>query len=481
MNVGTVVSQENSPNSSTFSFVSNSDYTPFLGDFLESQGVVAQVVEIRRKNSLYEDPSVISGFTDIARDFPETDYDSLVIDCTILAHDGIITPKPGSIVKKVEDKKLAKILGLTETGLNLGNIIGSKLPAKIRMSRLLQKHLALLAMSGAGKSNLAAVMIEELLDRKKEEGRIAVVVLDLHGDYKGFASSPEYSEKTIILDMSTVKISTKKITPLNLELWTNVSKGALVEYFKIYKEFASQEDHSFEKLNELVKKSDAKSDTIISLENSLNELQDLDIFSSREESLTKLVKNGELLILDFTNVDSEKKLQLLSSNYVKQLYSLRKKEKIPPLLLIVEEAHNYCPEKAESSKYLARAILETVAREGRKFGFSLCIISQRPNRLSTTILSQCNSFCILRITNPNDTKRIQDSCEALDYSSVKRLTTLKVGEGLIVGEALNHPTFISIRERKSKKPFENSLEDLCRNYENSKLDLTDDEVKNAFL
>ncbi len=480
MNVGTVVSGDNTPNSSAFSFVSNKEYTPFLGDFLESQGVVGQVVEIRKKNSLYEDPSTVSEFHNISKDFPEDDYHNLIVDCTILTHDGGITPKPGGIVSKVPEEKLGKIIGLNDKGLNLGKVIGCKLDATIKMSRLIQKHLALLAMSGAGKSNLAAVLIEEMLDRKKEDGRPAIVVLDLHGDYKGFASSPEYAEKTKIVDMSQAKVSVNKINPRNLEKWTGASEGALSEYAKIFKQFEEEGEHSFEKLEELVKNSEVNPKTLISLENSVSELRDLDVFAPREEKLNKLVNSGGLLILDFTKVDNFVKLQLLASNYISQLYHLRKENKIPPLMLVVEEAHNYCPERAES-EYLARTILETIAREGRKFGFSLCIVSQRPNRLSTTILSQCNSFCILRIMNPNDTKKIQDSSESLDYNSIKRLTTLRVGDCLILGEALNHPTFVRIRERKSKKPFESNMEDLCKNFESSKLELKDEEVKSAFL
>ncbi|VVB70739.1 DNA double-strand break repair helicase HerA [uncultured archaeon] len=417
MNVGTVISGDDTPNSSNFSFVSTKDYVPFLGDFLESQGVVGQVVEIRKKNSLYEDPSTVSEFHNISKDFPEDDYHNLIVDCIILSPGEVITPKPGSVVVKVSEDKLSKILGLNETGLNLGKVIGSNLDAKVKMSRLIQKHLALLAMSGAGKSNLAAVLIEEMLERKKQDGRPAVVVLDLHGDYKGFASSPEYAEKTKVIDMSQSKVSVDRLNPRNLEKWSGASEGAIVEYSKIFKEFQGQEDRSFEKLNDLVKNSGINPKTLMSLESSLNELNELDVFASREEQLNRLVKNGSLLILDFTSVDDFRKLQLLASTYITQLYRLRKENKIPPLMLVVEEAHNYCPERAESD-YLARNILETIAREGRKFGFSLCIISQRPNRLSTTILSQCNSFCILRIMNPNDTKKIQESCESLDYNYI---------------------------------------------------------------
>ena len=86
----------------------------------------------------------------------------------------------------------------------------------------------------------------------------------------------------------------------------------------------------------------------------------------------------------------------------RRFFRLRKKEKIAPFLLVVEEAHNFAPEKAEKKHALAKGPIITIAREGRKFGACLCLISQRPVQLATTALSQCNTNIILRMTNPFD-------------------------------------------------------------------------------
>ena len=84
--------------------------------------------------------------------------------------------------------------GLRGNGLDLGSIEHHDVPARVSMTRLLQKHLAILAMSGAGKSHLASVLLEELMDRKKEDGRIAVVIIDIHGEYAGFLHDPVYGK-----------------------------------------------------------------------------------------------------------------------------------------------------------------------------------------------------------------------------------------------------------------------------------------------
>jgi len=135
---------------------------------------------------------------------------------------------------------------------------------------------------------------------------------------------------------------------------------------------------------------------------------------------------------------------------------MRKKEKVPPFLLVVEEAHNYAPEKMERSQALAKGPITMIAREGRKFGACLCLISQRPVQLATTALAQCNTNIILRMTNPFDIDHVGKSCEGIDRAMMDSITTLRVGEALVVGEAVGSPIFMKIRKRKSS--FSNFLE-----------------------
>jgi uncharacterized protein len=77
----------------------------------------------------------------------------------------------------------------------------------------------------------------------------------------------------------------------------------------------------------------------------------------------------------------------------------------------------------------------------------LCLITQRPVKLSTTVLSQCSNQAILRCTNPYDLDHIGRSSEGIDRSSLDAITTLEVGEALFVGETVSVPTFVKIRKR----------------------------------
>ncbi len=111
-----------------------------------------------------------------------------------------------------------------------------------------------------------------------------------------------------------------------------------------------------------------------------------------------------------------------------------------------------------------------IAREGRKFMACLCLISQRPKKLSTTALSQCNSKMVLNIKNPYDLKHLMDSSEAITKEYASMISSLGVGEMLLMGNAVNYPVFLEVRERiyKSKKE-EMSLSQFCLNWQKKEL------------
>lgn len=92
----------------------------------------------------------------------------------------------------------------------------------------------------------------------------------------------------------------------------------------------------------------------------------------------------------------------------------------------------------------------------------LCLISQRPKKLSSTVLSQLNSKMVLNIKNPYDLKHLMDSSEAITKEYADMISGLGVGEMLLIGSAVNYPIFIDIRERKFKSKIEHLLlTDVC--------------------
>jgi len=181
-------------------------------------------------------------------------------------------------------------------------------------------------------------------------------------------------------------------------------------------------------------------------------------------------------------VISEKKKQVIVAYISNKLFHERRgvSKKIPPFALFVEEAHNFIPEGTASEHAVARSYLRTIAREGRKFGASLVVISQRPKRLDTTTLANCNTNIILRVTNPYDLDHIAQSCEGLDKQSINSISSLRVGEALVVGEAVGAPTFFKVRLRKSQPSrHESTLEDSAKAF--SADDKKISEEVNSFL
>ncbi len=472
--LGTVISTLDGPTTIVFSFVISGAKVR-KGQFVKVKSdagfVLGSVSEITRANRYFERAESVAEYersVPMTESFPTADWEYVVANVRVhgvFEQDGASIVRstfpvaPGSKVLPAEDSLLKKFLQLDDNGLELGSLQHHSLPAKLSMGKLLQKHLAILAMSGSGKSYLTSVMIEEMLDRKAENGRMAVVVLDSHGEYTGFRST-QYGKSTEIVGAKKFRIAFRKVTPHMLAEWIpEMSHTQLRELVPImaalHKE--KKEKHEAYSLEDLIARveaemADKKKDNVKRpLLAWLSELRSLRLLSASDHpKLEEIVAPGKLCVFDLSEIESSKKKQILVSYLCKRLFKLRKNEKIPPFLLVVEEAHNYAPEKVERSRALAKGPITTIAREGRKFGACLCLISQRPVPLATTALAQCNTNIILRITNPFDIKHIGESCEGIDSDMLNSITTLRVGEALVVGEAVGSPIFVKIRRRKAE-------------------------------
>ncbi len=111
-----------------------------------------------------------------------------------------------------------------------------------------------------------------------------------------------------------------------------------------------------------------------------------------------------------------------------------------PILLICEEAHAYIPRDSQSQFAGSRKSMERIAKEGRKYGVGLAVVSQRPHEVSETVLAQCGTFICLRITNPDDQAYIRRLVPESEGDLVSVLAGLGRGEALVLGEAVPLPT-----------------------------------------
>lgn len=111
-----------------------------------------------------------------------------------------------------------------------------------------------------------------------------------------------------------------------------------------------------------------------------------------------------------------------------------------PILLMCEEAHAYIPRASESQYAGSRKSMERIAKEGRKYGVGLAVVSQRPHEVSETVLAQCGTFICLRITNPDDQAYVRSLVPESEGDLVSVLAGLGRGEALVLGEAVPLPT-----------------------------------------
>ena len=215
------------------------------------------------------------------------------------------------------------------------------------------------------------------------------------------------------------------------------------------------------KLSRLIQRLEAKSTDrrlgfMFQSGNESSELQWLDgVVKALMEGAKGHPKHQGVKIIDFSGVPSDI-LPLVVSLIarivflVQQWISLEKERH--PIALFCDEAHLYIPNKADanSADAVSVDIFERIAKEGRKYGVGLVVISQRPADVNRTVLSQCNNFIAMRLTNADDQSVIRRLFpdDMGDFAS--DLPVLDIGEAVVVGDASMLPTRVKIAEPKYK-------------------------------
>lgn len=128
-----------------------------------------------------------------------------------------------------------------------------------------------------------------------------------------------------------------------------------------------------------------------------------------------------------------------------------------PVVLVLEEAQNYIRENRRSEEdSISKQVFERIAREGRKFGLGLVVASQRPSELSKTVLSQCNSFIVHRLQNPEDLRYFREIVPGIYGQLLDQLPALAPRSALVLGECVQAPALVEMREvdpaPRSKNP-----------------------------
>lgn len=169
---------------------------------------------------------------------------------------------------------------------------------------------------------------------------------------------------------------------------------------------------------------------------------------------------GGIKIIDFSEVPSDV-LPLMVSLLARLIFTTQQwteQEDRHPIALLCDEAHLYIPERSsvDSGDAVSVQIFERIAKEGRKYGVGLVVISQRPAEVNRTVLSQCNNVIAMRLTNGDDQSVIRKLLPDSLGSFGDLLPVLDIGEALVVGDASLLPTRIRVAE-PARKPSSHTV------------------------
>jgi len=170
---------------------------------------------------------------------------------------------------------------------------------------------------------------------------------------------------------------------------------------------------------------------------------------SYETQFSAAPPQHNVTILDFSQLASDvlENVTALIARLILEFMQLCPERGNYPVVLVLEEAHRYIPAHAPLERQQrAREIFERIAKEGRKYGLSLLVASQRPSELSRTVLAQCNSFIAHRIQNPDDREYFKSVISSMNRELLDQLPVLPQQHALVLGDCITIPLQVRLND-----------------------------------
>ncbi len=392
-------------------------------------------------------------------------------------------PEPGTKVCLADDAMLRQVLNKKQTAeigsAAIGHLLlrdNKRVPVNLDVKELVSTHLAILAGTGSGKSYTAGVLVEELL---RPYNRAAVLIFDPHGEYgtldairghEAFSAEDGYRPQVKVLQPHEVKIRISSLTYYDvislLPETSDRQQSILSRAFRsIKKRF---KDESRWDVNDLVQAiydadrvvdedgNEKQGSSAEPLEWKLERLANSDYFHAFEHLAPRdLFAPGQVTVLQMNEINQEEQQVICSAilrqaNHArmgtqKELISSEDENYLPyPVFILLEEAHRFAPAHEPSR---CKAVIRTILSEGRKFGLGVGLITQRPGKLDSDVLSQCMSQFIMRIVNPVDQESLKYGVEAAGRDLLNELPALTKGQVIISGMCVNTPVLCQVRQR----------------------------------
>ncbi len=430
-------------------------------------------------------------------------------------------PQPATTAYRPDSKDIARVvLGELEEKQNRALDIATlsnrpEVDVKVDGHAIVTRHLAILAMTGAGKSWTARRIIEQLAAKN-----YPIVIFDPHGDYTGLADVPalkdrvrRYYAKFPLFDEDS-ETAAEIVNNLGYKL-TETMRTRFDDVFRAAQAFIVQDaaeskqradwlgqtlgrpeisaygikpdmwlvarlaeagEIALRQKNDFAKRQLADWGWPGLEKYSQTDVRTLEGIKKRtyraaaalrrmEQTNQKIARSADSLPTDRKQLVRYGGISVVSlagytgdfqatiySIITDDLYEARVRDELKlPVLLLLEEAHNFAPAKADTpAEMRSIATTKQIAQEGRKFGVGLILISQRPSRLDETTLSQCNSYIIMRLVNPADQNFVRKVIESLGEDEARMLPDLDVGEALLSGQLINFPVLARIKAPESQ-------------------------------
>ena len=398
---------------------------------------------------------------------------------------------PGTPIKLADKEILDKVFKV-KNPIRLGTLVNQRdIEVNVEGNPILNRHLAILAMTGAGKSNTVAVLMDQLL-----RYNVPIFVFDMHGEYRD-ADFPNGNVNVIQPKINPTYMNFSEIKRL-----VNIPNNAYIQerhfryaFNKARTQINEGTEHTYKFLDAMydilyVRSQEEGSDKqIVDVMNKIDDAKDKynNLFDNNKGNILTSIKMGHVNVLDLSQTD-ESVSEVLVSHILRNALQRRKnffhggsdKTLDHSVFFIIEEAHILAPNKRDSQ---SKHWIQRVAREGRKFGLGLCLVSQSPKTVDHDALSQMNNMIILRLVEPEDQRHVQSASESLSKDLINQLPSLNVGEAIVLGLMSRVPTLVKIDEFKGRRTggdldiigdlasFEKDEEDEIRRQEQESLDL----------
>ncbi|MHA1505881.1 MAG: ATP-binding protein [Candidatus Asgardarchaeia archaeon] len=407
----------------------------------------------------------------------------------------------------------------------IGTLYGYEdLPIPLNVENI-PMHMAIFGVTGSGKSYTAGALIEKLskIPVKRSFISYPMVIIDYHGDYIDYVRYVESGKKLgevgwikrYVFPNSRLirsRLKNKYVEPIGINLDLIPIRDLAESIILFYKgRLEGSELHlsglanilesitggGYSSAHNLIEmdlkyleseidkadKSIIHSQTKDAIKRALNQFFDVieekyHLLSTEsdlrdEKFVEKLTKEGGVAIFDFSadgapGVDLKTKqfvMNYLATLLFEKFTQYKMKGEDRYLLFLIEEAQNFCPDRSypiESN--LAHKKLSAIATQGRKFGLSLCLITQRPSFVDRIVLSMCNTFFIHRVS-PEDVNFIKLVTGGLPRSLMSKLTVMKRGDLIVTGQMIptEFPLMVHISEKDRKVEHTIGRTEVCMN------------------